>query len=100
MAHMKTLDARPITANAHFTLGQNGSIMGVVDVMALTYDSGNLINMRKGRPGVAVLNGESASCQSDQGDDDASDVIACSRDSWATADENAWDGGAFVVSAL
>ena len=34
MAHMRTLDAtRPITANAHFTLGQNGSIMGAVDVL-------------------------------------------------------------------
>ena len=101
MAHMKTLDAtRPVTANAHFTLGQNGSIMSVVDVMALTYDSGNLIHMREGRPGVAVLNGESASCQSDQGDDDASDVIACSRDAWSTADENEWDGGAFVWSGF
>jgi beta-galactosidase len=101
MAHMKTIDAtRPITANAHYTLGSNGSIMSVVDVMALTYDSGDLIHMREGRPGVAVLNGESASCQSDQGDDDASDVIACSRDSWSTADENEWDGGAFVWSGF
>lgn len=101
MAHMKTIDAtRPVTANAHFTLGSNGSIMGAVDVMALTYDYGNLINMRKGRPGVAVLNGESSSCQSDQGDEEASGVIACSRDAWATADENAWDAGAFVWSGF
>jgi hypothetical protein len=101
MAHMKTLDAtRPITSNAHFTLGQNGSIMSVVDVMGLTYDYGNLKNMHLGRPDTPLLNGESASCQSDRGDDDVSGVMACSRDSWVTADQEAWDAGAFVWSGF
>jgi beta-galactosidase len=99
MAQMKALDAtRPISGNAHFTLGQNGSIMSQVDVMALTYDYGSLAKMRAGRPGVPLLNGESASCQSDRADEDASDAFGCSRDSWATADANEWDGGAFVWS--
>ena len=98
MAHMKTLDARPITSNAHFTLGQNGSIMGQVDVMGLTYDYGSLAKMHAGRPTAPLLNGESASCQSDRADFDASGVIGCSRDSWATADAQVWDMGAFVWS--
>ena len=99
MARMRALDAtRPITSNAHFTLGQAGSIMGSVDVMGLTYDYSSLAKMRAGRPGVPLLNGESASCQSDRADEDVSSVIGCSRDSWATADANAWDAGAFVWS--
>ena len=99
MATMKAIDAtRPVTANAHFTLGQNGSIMGAVDVMGLTYDYGSLAKMRAGRPGTPLMNGESSSCQSDRADEDVSEVIGCSRDAWATADANAWDAGAFVWS--
>jgi len=99
MSHMKSIDpTRPITSNAHYTLGQNGSIMSVVDVMGLTYDYDSLAKMHEQRPSAPLLNGESASCQSDRGDDDVSGVIGCSRDSWATADQNEWDIGAFVWS--
>jgi beta-galactosidase len=70
MQRMRALDSRPITANAHYTLGQNGSIMGQVDVMGLTYDYGSLEKMHAGRPGAPLLNGESASCQSDRADAD------------------------------
>ena len=99
MARIREVDAtRPITANAHFTLGQNGSIMGEVDVMGLTYDYASLAKMRAGRPGTPLLNGESGSCQSDRADGDATGVMGCSRDAWATADQNDWDAGAFVWS--
>lgn len=99
MSHMKTIDpTRPITSNAHYTLGQNGSIMSVVDVMGLTYDYDSLAKMHSQRPDTPLLNGESSSCQSDRGDDDVSGVIGCSRDAWATADQNEWDIGAFSWS--
>ena len=101
MARIKAIDGtRPVTANAHNTLGQNGSILGVLDVMGLTYDQGDLDKMHAERPGAPLLNGESASCQSDRGDEDASGVIACSRDSWAPADARIWDAGAFVWSGF
>jgi beta-galactosidase len=96
MARIKALDDRPITANAHNTLGANGSILSAVDVMGLTYDPGSLDKMHAERPSAPLLNGESASCQSSRGDEDASGVVGCSRDSWAPADARVWDAGAFV----
>ncbi len=100
MARIKALDDRPVTANAHNTLGANGSILGVLDVMGLTYDPGSLDKMHAERPGAPLLNGESASCQSSRGDGDASGVLGCSRDSWAPADARVWDAGAFVWSGF
>jgi hypothetical protein len=101
MAHMKALDAtRPITANGHNTLGQNGSIFEALDVMGLTYDPGSLDKMHAELPTKPLLNGESASCQSDRGDDDTSGVIACSQASWSPADSRLWDAGAFVWSGF
>jgi beta-galactosidase len=72
--------------------------MSVVDVMGLTYDYDSLAKMHSQRPDTPLLNGESSSCQSDRGDDDVSGVIGCSRDAWATADQNEWDIGAFSWS--
>jgi beta-galactosidase len=106
MAHMKSLDdTRPITANPHNTLGQNGSILAVLDVMGLTYDYASLPKMHQLRPSAPLLNGESASCQSDRGSpaeggSDVADAMACSQASWATADASAWDAGAFVWSGF
>lgn len=99
MAAMRAADdTRPISGNGHYTLGSAGSIQSVVDVMALTYDYSDLAKLRAGRPGVPVMNGESASCQSDRSDVDVTGALGCTRDSWATADANAWDAGAFVWS--
>lgn len=101
MNYMTAIDpTRPITSNAHFTLGQNGSIQSVLPVIGLTYDYASLDKLHAGRPDAPVLNGESASCQSDRADSDASGVIACSQSSWAPAAARIWDAGAFVWSGF
>lgn len=100
MTRMKALDDRPITANAHNTLGSNGSILSVLDVMGLTYDPADLDKIHAERPSAPLMNGESASCQSDRTDTNAAGVYACSRDSWAPADSRVWDAGAFVWSGF
>lgn len=101
MAHIKTLDtSRPVSANAHNTLGQNGSILDVLDVMGLTYDQGDLDKMHAERPLIPLMNGESASCQSDMVSADSSAVVACSQASWAPAAARLWDAGAFVWSGF
>jgi beta-galactosidase len=88
---------RPVTCNSHNTLDMNGTIMDVLPVIGLTYDYGSLSKIHAAKPSTPVLNGESASCESARGDLDSSGAMACSRDSWATADANAWVAGSFGV---
>lgn len=68
--------------------------------MGLTYDPQDLDKMHAERPDAPLMNGESASCQSDRSDTDVSGVIACSQESWAPADARDWDAGAFVWSGF
>ena len=101
MDYMRPLDpTRNITSNSHFTLGSNGSIMSVLPMVGLTYDYASLDKIHAGRPDTPVLNGESASCQSDRADADSSEVLACTQSSWAPAAARVWDAGAFVWSGF
>lgn len=101
MKAMKEVDdTRPITANAHNTAGQNGSIYESLDVLGLTYDYASLSKIHEVFPTKPLLNGESCSCQSDRGSSAgvSDNAIDCSTNAWRAALALPYVAGQFVWS--